>query len=123
MAENCTRKLIVEICNANNLMPKDGQGTASAYAIVDFAGQRRRTKTKFRDLNPVWDEKLEFLVHDIGSMASEILEINLYNDKKIGKRSNFLGKIKLAGTVFVSAGAESLVYYSLEKRSVFSQVK
>ncbi|KAK5772870.1 FT-interacting protein 3-like [Gossypium arboreum] len=123
MAENCTRKLIVEICNANNLMPKDGQGTASAYAIVDFAGQRRRTKTKFRDLNPVWDEKLEFLVHDIGSMASEILEINLYNDKKIGKRSHFLGKIKLAGTVFVSAGAESLVYYSLEKRSVFSQVK
>ncbi|KAH1032931.1 hypothetical protein J1N35_045105 [Gossypium stocksii] len=123
MAENCTRKLIVEICNANNLMPKDGQGTASAYAIVDFAGQRRRTKTKFRDLNPVWDEKLEFLVHDIGSMTSEILEINLYNDKKIGKRSNFLGKIKLAGTVFVSAGAESLVYYSLEKRSVFSQVK
>ncbi|KAL4340604.1 hypothetical protein GQ457_08G005870 [Hibiscus cannabinus] len=122
-AENGTRKLIVEICNANNLMPKDGQGTASAYAIVDFDGQRRRTKTKLRDLNPVWDEKLEFLVHDIESMASEMLEINLYNDKKTVKRSTFLGKIKLSGSLFVASGAESLVYYPLEKRSVFSQVK
>ncbi|KAG5232883.1 C2 domain-containing family protein [Salix suchowensis] len=82
MAETCTRKLIVEVCNAKNLMPKDGQGTASAFATVDFDGQRRRTKTKFRDLNPEWDEKLEFLVHDTESMATEILEISLYNDKK-----------------------------------------
>ncbi|KDP39638.1 hypothetical protein JCGZ_02658 [Jatropha curcas] len=123
MAETCTRKLIVEVCNAKNLMPKDGQGTASAYAIVDYDGQRRRTKTKFRDLNPEWDEKLEFLVHDTESMAMEILEINLYNDKKTGKRSTFLGKVKIAGAGFVKAGSETLVYYPLEKRSVFSQIK
>ncbi|XWS64919.1 hypothetical protein CRYUN_Cryun05aG0045500 [Craigia yunnanensis] len=61
-------------------MPKDGQGITSVYAIVDFEGQRRRTKTKLRDLNPIWDEKLEFLVHDIESITTEILEINLYND-------------------------------------------
>ncbi|KAE8667521.1 Protein QUIRKY [Hibiscus syriacus] len=95
MADNCTRKLIVEICNAKNLMPKDGQGTASAYAIVDFDGQRRRTKTKLRDLNPVWDEKLEFLVHDIESMPSEMLEINLYNDKKAGKEALFWIGVKV----------------------------
>ncbi|CAK7341583.1 unnamed protein product [Dovyalis caffra] len=123
MAETCTRKLIVEVSNAKNLMPKDGQGTASAYAIVDFDGQRRRTKTKFRDLNPEWDEKLEFLVHDTESMATEILEINLYNDKKTGKRNTFLGKVKIAGSAFVKSGGETLVYYPLEKRSVFSQIK
>ncbi|KAK4784707.1 hypothetical protein SAY86_019075 [Trapa natans] len=123
MAESCTRKLIVEICNAKNLMPKDGQGTASAYAIVDFDGQRRRTKTKFRDLNPQWEEKMEFLVHDKESMPTEMLEINLYNDKKTGKRSTFLGKVKLAGSTFVKSGSEALVYYPLEKRSVFSQIK
>ncbi|KAJ4842729.1 hypothetical protein Tsubulata_037284 [Turnera subulata] len=122
-AEASTRKLIVEVCNAKNLMPKDGQGTASAYAIVDFDGQRRRTKTKLRDLNPEWDEKLEFLVHDKDSMPAEILEINLYNDKKTGKRSTFLGKVKIAGNVFAAVGSESLVYYPLEKRSVFSQIK
>lgn len=123
MAGICTRKLFVEVCNAKNLMPKDGQGTASAYAIVDFDGQRRRTKTKFRDLNPVWDEKLEFLVHDTESMLTETLEINLYNDKKGGKKSTFLGKVKLAGSTFSKAGSETLIYHPLEKRSVFSQIK
>lgn len=123
MAETSSTKLIVEVCNAKNLMPKDGQGTASAYAIVDFDGQRRRTKTKFRDLNPQWDERLEFLVHDTDSMAAEMLEINLYNDKKTGKRSTFLGKVKIPGSSFVKTGSETLVYYPLEKRSVFSQIK
>ncbi|KAM5550434.1 multiple C2 domain and transmembrane region protein 14 [Rosa sericea] len=124
MAETSGRKLIVEVCNAKNLMPKDGQGTASAYAIVDFDGQRRRTKTKQRDLNPEWDEKLEFLVHDNESMGSEILEINIYNDKKSGKRSTFLGKVKIPGSTFVKAEPENtLVYFPLEKRSVFSQIK
>ncbi|XP_043697336.1 FT-interacting protein 7 [Telopea speciosissima] len=123
MADSCSRKLIVEVCNARNLMPKDGQGTASAYVIVDFDGQRRRTKTKFRDLNPQWDEKLEFLVNDPDSMASEILELNIYNDKKTVRRSNFLGKVKISGGGFVKLGSETLVYYPLEKRSVFSQIK
>ncbi|KAJ4969661.1 hypothetical protein NE237_002760 [Protea cynaroides] len=123
MADPCNRKLIVEVGSARNLMPKDGQGTASAYVIVDFDGQRRRTKTKFRDLNPQWDEKLEFLVHDPDSMASEILELNIYNDKKTGRRSTFLGKVKISGSGFVKSGSETLVYYPLEKRSVFSQIK
>ncbi|KAF3442060.1 hypothetical protein FNV43_RR15976 [Rhamnella rubrinervis] len=126
MAEDssCGRKLVVEVCNAKNLMPKDGQGTASAYAIVDYDGQRRRTKTKFRDLNPEWNEKLEFMVHDKEAMASEVLEINLYNDKtKTGKRSTFLGKVKISGSTVVKSGSETLVYYPLEKRSVFSQIK
>ncbi|XP_028802271.1 FT-interacting protein 7 [Neltuma alba] len=123
MTETSGRKLVVEVCNAKNLMPKDGQGTASAYAIVDFDGQRRRTKTKSRDLNPQWDERLEFIVHDTETMASEVLEINLYNDKKTGKRSTFLGKVKISGGTFVKSGSEVLVYYPLEKRSVFSQIK
>nr|KYP34153.1 hypothetical protein KK1_044929 [Cajanus cajan] len=114
---------MVEVCNAKNLMPKDGQGTASAYAIVDFDGQRRRTKTKSRDLNPQWDETLEFVVHDRDSMASETLEVNLYNDKKAGKRSTFLGKVKISGSMFVKSGSEAVVFYPLEKRSVFSQIK
>ncbi|PON37161.1 Phosphoribosyltransferase [Trema orientale] len=124
---SCSRKLFVEVCSAKNLMPKDGQGTASAYAMVDFDGQRRRTTTKFRDLNPQWDETLEFLVHDSDAMAIETLEINLYNDhKKSGKRSTFLGKVKISGSTFhpkSDGQAQQLVYYPLEKRSVFSQIK
>lgn len=123
MAEGSGRKLVVEVINAKNLMPKDGQGTASAYAIVDFDGQRRRTKTKSRDLSPQWDEKFEFVVLDKETMASETLEVNLYNDKRTGKRSTFLGKVKISGSTFVKSGSEEIVYYPLEKRSVFSQIK
>ncbi|OVA11550.1 C2 calcium-dependent membrane targeting [Macleaya cordata] len=123
MTESSNRKLVIEVCNARNLMPKDGQGTSSAYVLVDFDGQRRRTKTKFRDLNPQWDEKIEFVVHDPASMISETLELNVYNDKKTGKRSTFLGKVKISGSSFAKSGSETLVYYPLEKRSVFSQIK
>ncbi|KAJ0982561.1 hypothetical protein J5N97_010816 [Dioscorea zingiberensis] len=123
MADGGGRKLLVEVSNARNLMPKDGQGTASAYAIVDFDGQRRRTKTKLRDLNPQWDERLEFFVHDPESMTSETLEINVYNDKKTGKKGTFLGKVKISGSSFAKSGSETLIYYPLEKRSVFSQIK
>ncbi|GMH22845.1 hypothetical protein Nepgr_024688 [Nepenthes gracilis] len=123
MSEISSRKLIVEVCNAKNLMPKDGHGTASAYVIVDFDGQRRRTKTISRDLNPQWDEKLEFVVHDAESMPSDVLELNVYNDKRSGRRNNFLGKAKVTGTKFAEAGSETLIYYPLEKRSVFSQIK
>lgn len=123
MADSNGRKLVVEVCNAKNLMPKDGLGTASAYVMVDFDGQRRRTRTIPRDLNPQWDEKLEFLVHDFDSMDNKVLELNIYNDKKTGKRNTFLGKVKMSGSGFAKSGSETLVYYPLEKRSVFSQIK
>ncbi|VAI00727.1 unnamed protein product [Triticum turgidum subsp. durum] len=90
MEEGARQRVVVEVCNARNLMPKDGQGTACAYAVVDFDGQRRRTATRPRDLNPHWGERLEFPVHHPGAMA-DTLELN--------------------------------VYYPLEKRSVFSQIK
>uniref|UniRef100_A0ACD5XA47 Uncharacterized protein n=1 Tax=Avena sativa TaxID=4498 RepID=A0ACD5XA47_AVESA len=131
--EGARRRVVVEVCNARNLMPKDGQGTACAYAVVDFDGQRRRTATRPRDLNPQWGERLEFLVHSPGAMAAETLELNVYNDKKAihagsgggGRKSGgtFLGKVKVAGASFAKEGEETLVYYPLEKRSVFSQIK
>ncbi|KAM1243255.1 hypothetical protein ACFX2G_035537 [Malus domestica] len=120
---HCSNQSFLPQSTAKNLMPKDGQGTSSPYAIVDFDGQRRRTKTKQRDLNPEWDEKLEFLVNDSESMATEIIEINIYNDKKAAKRNTFLGKVKIPGNTFVKSDAAALVYFSREKRSVFSQIK
>ncbi|KAK8956746.1 hypothetical protein KSP39_PZI000491 [Platanthera zijinensis] len=123
MAGGGGKKLVVEVFNARNLMPKDGQGTASAYVMVDFDGQRRRTKTKNRDLHPQWEEKLEFFIHDPDAIESETLELNVYNDKKNARRNTFLGKVKISGSSFAKLGDELLIYYPLEKRSVFSQVK
>lgn len=77
----------------------------------------------FRDLNLQWDEKFEFFVYDFDFMDNKVLEFNIYNDKKIGKRNIFFGKVKMFGFGFVKFGLEILVYYLLEKCSVFLQIK
>ncbi|KAF2311347.1 hypothetical protein GH714_021950 [Hevea brasiliensis] len=121
------RKLLVEVVNARDLLPKDGQGSSSPYVIADFDGQRKRTSTKYRDLNPEWNETLEFIVSDPDNMDFEELEIEVFNDKKYGngsgRKNHFLGRVKLCGSQFVKRGEEGLVYFPLEKKSVFSWIR
>ncbi|RDY11908.1 Protein QUIRKY, partial [Mucuna pruriens] len=121
------RRVVVEVIDARNLLPKDGQGSSSPYVVVDFDGQRKRTTTRFKELNPVWNEPLEFIVSDPDNMEFEELEVELYNDKKFGngsgRKNHFLGRVKLYGTQFSRRGEEALVYYTLEKRSVFSWIR
>ncbi|RVW38471.1 Protein QUIRKY [Vitis vinifera] len=98
------RKLIVEVVDGRNLSPKDGQGTSSPYAIVDFCGQRKRTKTVVRDLNPTWNEVLEF---NVASGALELfgdtIEVDVLHDRSYGhtRRNNCLGRIRLSSRQFV----------------------
>ncbi|KAG6584262.1 Protein QUIRKY, partial [Cucurbita argyrosperma subsp. sororia] len=121
------RKLVVEIADARNLLPKDGQGSSSPYVVADFDGQRKRTATKFRELNPTWNEPLEFIVSDPDNMDYEELDIEVFNDKRYGngsgRKNQFLGRVKLNGSQFAKRGEEGLVYYQLEKKSVFSWVR
>ncbi|XP_031404916.1 protein QUIRKY isoform X2 [Punica granatum] len=121
------RKLVVEIIEARDLLPKDGQGSSSPYVIAEFDNQKKRTSTRFRDLNPVWNEALEFLVSDPDNMDLEELNVEVYNDKKFsggsGRKNHFLGRVKLYGSQFPRRGDEGLVYYQLEKKSVFSWIK
>jgi len=121
------RRLVVEVIDARNLLPKDGQGSSSPYVLADFDGQRKRTTTRFKELNPVWNEPLEFIVSDPDNMEFEELEVEVYNDKKFGngsgRKNHFLGRVKLYGTQFSRRGEEALVYYTLEKRSVFSWIR
>ncbi|KAB2633481.1 multiple C2 and transmembrane domain-containing protein 2 [Pyrus ussuriensis x Pyrus communis] len=123
------RKLIVEVVDARDLLPKDGQGSSSPYVVADFDGQRKRTSTKFKSLNPVWNEPLEFIVSDPDHMEYEELEIEVLNDKRFGtssgsaRKNHFLGRVKLYGTQFSKRGDEGLVYFQLEKKSVFSWIR
>ncbi|GAB2269939.1 hypothetical protein Dimus_004857 [Dionaea muscipula] len=122
------RKLIVEVVEARDLLPKDGQGSSSPYVVVDFDGQRKRTSTKHQDLNPVWNEQLEFVVNDPSTMELEELNVEVYNDKHMtpaagAKKNHFLGRVKLYGTQFAKRGEEGLVYFALEKKSVFSWIR
>ncbi|XVE57001.1 hypothetical protein DITRI_Ditri04bG0056500 [Diplodiscus trichospermus] len=121
------RKVIVEVVEARDLLPKDGQGSSSPYVIADFDGQKKRTSTKYRDLNPVWNEALEFMVSDPDNLDVEELEIEVFNDKKFGngsgRKNHFLGRIKLYGSQFAKRGEEGLFYFPLEKKSVFSWIR
>ena len=76
------RRLAVEVVDARDLVPKDGLGTSSAYAVADFDGQRKRTRTVPRDLNPQWHERLEFAVPDPAGMHAESLDVSLYHDRR-----------------------------------------
>ncbi|XVE54843.1 hypothetical protein DITRI_Ditri03aG0115000 [Diplodiscus trichospermus] len=121
------RKVIVEVIDARDLLPKDGQGSSSPYVIADFDGQKKRTSTIYRDLNPVWNEALEFTLSDPENLDMEELEIEVFNDKKFGngsgRKNHFLGRVKLYGSQFARRGEEGLIYFPLEKKSVFSWIR
>lgn len=118
-------KLIVEVVDARNLLPKDGHGTSSPYVVVDYSGQRKRTRTAVQDLNPTWNEILEFDVGPPSSVFGDVLEVDVNHDRSYGatRRSNFLGRIRLSSTQFVKKGEEALIYFHLEKKSLFSWVQ
>lgn len=121
------RKLIVEVVDARDLLPKDGQGSSSPYVVVDFDGQKKRTSTVCRDLNPSWNETLDFIVSDPSTMEYEELEIEVYNDKRLSsgnaRKNHFLGRVKIYGSQFSKRGEEGIIYFPLEKKSVFSWIR
>ncbi|PWA57350.1 C2 calcium-dependent membrane targeting [Artemisia annua] len=115
-------KLVVEVLGAHNLMPKDGEGSSSAFVEVEFEGQRQRTQVKYKDLNPVWNEKLVFHVNDVADLPYRTIEVNVFNEKKSNNSRNFLGKVRVSGTSIAREGQDDVVpqLHTLDKRSLFS---
>ncbi|CAK9210321.1 unnamed protein product [Sphagnum troendelagicum] len=119
------RNLVVEVISARDLMPKDGQGSANAYCVLDYGGQRNKTRIVHRSLNPTWNEKFEFGVLD--PTGGGELDINVYNDRNsgAGRRSSFLGRvaIPLSSVQKHQQPNEFVRWYPLEKRGLFSNIK
>ncbi|RZC47848.1 hypothetical protein C5167_040792 [Papaver somniferum] len=121
---NGKEKLVVEVLGAHNLMPKDGEGSSSAFVEVEFENQRLRTQVKYKDLNPVWNEKLVFNVEQVSDLPYRTLEVNIYNEKKTGNSRNFLGKVRVTGSNITKQGNEAIPQlYTLDKRSLFSHIR
>ncbi|CAN6440424.1 unnamed protein product [Victoria cruziana] len=120
-------KLVAEILDASDLMPKDGQGSASPFVEVDFDGQRMRTATKERDLNPVWNERFEFNIIDPDALAGQTIVIDVYNDRRSGAapghHKNFLGRVKISGSSVPRAPDAAPQRFPLDKRSLFSHIR
>lgn len=108
--------------DASDLMPKDGHGSASPYVEVEFDGEKHRTQTKFKDLNPYWGETLVFNVRNSGEVVHKTILVTVYSDRGNGK--DFLGRVKISGDYVSGKESEAEVQrYPLDKRGFFSNIK
>lgn len=115
-------KLVVEVVDAYDLMPKDDQGSSSPFVEVEFDGQRQRTQTKHKDLNPSWHESLVFYINQPGDLEYKTIDVTVYNDREgnHGHHRNFLGRVKISGaSVPSSESGSSVQHYPLDKRGLF----
>lgn len=116
-------KLGVEVHDASDLMPKDGQGSASPYVEVKFDNQCQRTQTKPKDLNPSWQEKLQFNVSDPSNLPNQTIDVVVYNDRAGDHHKNFLGRVRISGVSVPNSELESTVQrFPLDKRGLFSHI-
>ncbi|KAK2353777.1 FT-interacting protein [Trifolium repens] len=117
-------KLGVEVVGAHELMPKDGEGSCSAFVELQFDNQKFRTTTKEKDLNPVWNEKFYFIISDQSKLPNLTLDACVYhNNSKNNSSKVFLGKVRLTETSFVPLSDAVVLHYPLEKKITFSRVK
>ncbi|KAL3503840.1 hypothetical protein ACH5RR_033681 [Cinchona calisaya] len=118
-------KLVVEVLDASDLMPKDGQGSASPFVEVEFDDQKKRTQIKPKDLNPVWNQNLVFNIQNPRDLDDKTIEVFVYNDRsKHGHHKNFLGKVKISGFSVPLSESDAVVQrYPLDKRGFFSHIK
>ncbi|KAH7517466.1 hypothetical protein FEM48_Zijuj09G0067900 [Ziziphus jujuba var. spinosa] len=116
-------KLVVEVIAAHNLMPKDGEGSSSSFVEVEFENQRLRTQVKYKDLNPVWNEKLVFHVKDVADLPYRTIDINVFNERRSSSSRNFLGKVRVSGSSIAKEGEEVVQLHTLDKRSLFSHIR
>ncbi|KAK3193414.1 hypothetical protein Dsin_024724 [Dipteronia sinensis] len=116
-------KLVVEVVAAHNLMPKDGEGSSSPFVEVQFENQRLRTEVKYKDLNPIWNEKLVFDIQNVADIPYRPIEVNVYNERRSSNSRNFLGRVRVPGSNFSKQGEVTAQLYTLDKRSLFSHIK
>lgn len=118
-------RLVVEVLDAGDLMPKDGQGSASPFVEVELDDQRQRTQTKIKDLNPSWNEKLVFNINNPKDLANKTIEVIVYNEKgSQGHNRNFLGRVRISCLSVPLCESEAMVQrYPLDKRGMFSHIR
>lgn len=114
-------KLGVEVVSAHNLLPKDGQGSSSAFVELQFGGQKFRTTVKEKDLNPYWNETFYFNVSNPDELSNKTLEANVNNSNKNGHSKSSLGKVRITGTSFVPYSDAVVFHYPLERGGLFSR--
>ncbi|PKA47964.1 C2 and GRAM domain-containing protein [Apostasia shenzhenica] len=129
-------KVAVEVLDASDLMPKDGQGSANPFVEVELDSQRHRTPTKIKDLNPSWNETLVFNLSDPALLPNLTIDVSVYHDRKqpfptsdtatadAGGNPRSLGRVRISGVSVAPSPSEAPVLrFPLDKRGLFSHIR